>query len=216
MFKNKSHTTFLRFLSFIVISTLSYTSHVAAQAYNSTAGFGNQPKAKSRVIMAKLVPVEVNQLNAQERVIDQLARRHLGSQVRHNRTDLDMLQRMADRKIIKQSDSAKLQAMGVVMGKLLEKELGLVWMSYHDEVGYSRALCVVNTEHCLFPITMLSRRLEVGLTVNVKKIYADAVALIDPYIPDTNSYDGVKPDPTEKPQWIKDDEKKQPIKIRIQ
>lgn len=166
--------------------------------------------------IARLVPVEINQLNAQERVIDQLARRYLGTQVHRDQRDLDMLQRMIERKVIKQDESAKLQAMGVVLGNLLEKNLNLDWMSYEDEVGYSRALCVPGTKHCLFPITMLSRRLEVGLSVDVKKIYANAVSIIDPYIPDTHGYDGTKPDPEEKPEWIKDDDINPPIKIRIQ
>ncbi len=211
---NKQGSTRLLII-FSSLVALVFCGQAQSQNYQQNYG-GNDDRAKSRVKMAKLVPVEVNQLNAQERVIDQLARRHLGTQVRRNRSDLELLQRMADKNIIKKTDSARLQAMGVVMGKLLEKELNLVWMSYEDELGYSRALCVPNTEHCLFPITMLSRRLEVGLKVDVKKIYANAVALIDPYIPDTNAYDGVKPDPTEKPLWIKDEEKKPPIKIRIQ
>lgn len=180
--------------------------------------FSHFAVAQAKAKLTTLQVVEVNQLNAQEQVIDQLARRHLGLQVHRDKRDLDLLQRLADRKIIKTEETAKLQAMGVVLGKLLEKELKLKWMGYEDKVGYSRALCVPNTAHCLFPITMLSRRLEVGLQVNVKKIYANAIALIDPYIPDTNAYDGVKPDPTEKPLWIDDEDikRKEPIKIRIQ
>lgn len=174
--------------------------------------------AQGRAKIAKLQLVEVNQLNAQERVIDQLARRYLGAQVHRDQRDIDMLQRIADRKIVKQSETAKLQALGVVLGKLLEKELKLQWMSYEDEIGYSRALCVPNTQHCLFPITMLSRRMEVGLNVDVQKIYDNAVNIIDPYIPDTNAYDGIKPGPDDKPLWIDDDDinPNEPIKIRIQ
>jgi len=181
-----------------------------------TLAQGQKPVVK-RAKIARLVPVEVNQLKAQERVIDQLARRHLGTQIHHDMRDLDMLQGIIDGKVIGADESAKLQAMGVVLGNLLEKNLNLDWMSYEDEVGYSRALCVTGTQHCLFPITMLSRRLEVGLDVNVKNVYSNAVELIDPYIPDTNAYDGKKPDPEEKPLWIDEDDLKQPpIKIRIQ
>lgn len=193
----------LRWLAVLIVTGLSAVT--TAQA----------PSARPAKI-ARLVPVEVNQLNAQESVIDQLARRYLGTEVHRDQRDLDMLQRLADRKIIKQDETAKLQAMGVVLGKLLEQNLKLEWMSYEDEVGYSRALCVPGTRHCLFPVTMLSRRMEVGLNVDVKKIYNNAVSIIDPYIPDTNAYDGVKPDPEEKPAWIKDEDINPPIKIRIQ
>ncbi|MGH1471193.1 MAG: DUF3806 domain-containing protein [Cellvibrionaceae bacterium] len=155
-----------------------------------------------------------NELKRKSQSIENLGRRHFGQGLSGSTADIALLQRIADRKIIKKSDKETLQATGVALGNILENELKLDWVVYQDKYGRSRALCVPNTEHCLFPTTMLSRHLEIGATVDVFETYQKAVALIDPYIPDTNAYDGKKPDPTPKASWLKN-RKERPNTIPI-
>jgi len=138
-------------------------------------------------------------LNEKIRTVDDLGRRNFGIPVRNDKTDLQLLQRIADEKIIDPEDTEKLQALGAVLGKVLERELEVQWRIYDDQRGRSRALCIPDTQHCLFPLTMLSRRLELGLDVNVEKVYDNAVAALDPYLPDDNPYDGRKAPPA--PEW---------------
>ncbi|MCW8193993.1 DUF3806 domain-containing protein [Proteobacteria bacterium 005FR1] len=172
-------------------------------------------KAKQKV--SKLTWADENDLARKEETVERLGQRHFGQSLRHNTSDLELLQRIADHKLIKQNDVENLQALGVVLGNTLKDELGLEWKIYTDAKGRSRAVCVPDTEYCLFPMTMLSRRLEVGVPVDVDQVYADAVQAIDPYLPDQNAYDGVKPDPSDKPGWLKDRKTGQPpIRIRVQ
>ncbi len=124
-----------------------------------------------------------NHLRRQVDSIDELARSQLGAQVRNSKDDLQLLQRIVNRGLIGKDERLKLQAMGAVLGNLLVQELGLKWMVYEDEMGRSRAVCVEQTEHCLFPVTMLSRRMEVGIMVNVRDIYDNAAEIIAPYLP---------------------------------
>lgn len=128
----------------------------------------------------------------QRQRIDDVARSKLGTQVRGDKRDLETLQRIIHRGLFKKEQRLELQAMGVVLGDLLAKELGLSWHIYEDSVGRSRALCVQDTLDCLYPVTMLSRRIEVGLMPNVQEIYDYAVSTITPYIPKTDVY-GPKP-----------------------
>ena len=124
-----------------------------------------------------------NHLKAQREWIDDLARQRLGQRLRTDRTDLDTIQRIIDRSIIAEDDLVRLQALGVALGDLFADEYGLEWRIYLDQKGRSRATCVPKTEQCLFPITMLSRRVAVGLKPNVTDIYNEAAALIKPYLP---------------------------------
>ena len=55
--------------------------------------------------------------------------------------------------------------------------------------GRSRALCVKQTSSCLFPVTMLSRRMKVGTKPDVKKIYNEAILLMQKHLPKL-PYDG--------------------------
>lgn len=116
--------------------------------------------------------------------IDQLARTRLGTQVRGNLSDLDLLQTIVDRDVIDAKDTETLQALGAVMGRVLEADLpSLQWKVYIDRVGRSRALCITGTQHCLFPMTMLSRRMGTGLKPDVHKVYEGAIDLIEEHLP---------------------------------
>lgn len=124
-----------------------------------------------------------NYLERQIERIDQLSRTQLGTQLRRNLADLDVLQQIVDRGLINESDTEALQAMGAVMGDLMRADVpSLEWKIYRDNLGRSRALCAKNSQECLFPITMLSRRMEAGLKPDVRKVYEEALALMNPYV----------------------------------
>ena len=126
---------------------------------------------------------ERRQQSAQREWVSQLAKEKLGQSIRQNTDDLATLQRIIQQGLIEADESYRLQALGVVLGDLFVQELGLVWKIYEDEQGRSRAACAPNTDECLFPITMLSRRLEVGLKSDVAGIYHQAKELIQPHLP---------------------------------
>ena len=152
------------------------TTVIAAVA--TTASANNKPPQVDPVGW-----LDRNHLENQIERIDTLSRRHLGTPVRGNKSDLALLQRIVNRGLVQKDERLLLQAMGAVMGNVLQQELAMSWMVYEDSKGKSRALCVQGTEHCLFPITMLSRRMEVGLLPNVQEIYDYCVELMTPYLP---------------------------------
>lgn len=126
---------------------------------------------------------ERRQQDSQREWVDNLAKEKLGQKIRQTPDDLETLQRIVHRGLIKATDSYHLQALGVVLGDLFVQELGLEWKVFEDEKGRSRATCAPDTQECLFPITMLSRRMEVGLMPDVPAIYSEASELIQPYLP---------------------------------
>ncbi len=111
--------------------------------------------------------------------IDQLARRHLGRQFNgEKRNDLDILQKILDQQLIRPEQTQLLQAMGVILGDALKKEEKLSWIIYIDRYGRSRALAIPTQDEVIFPITMISRRAEVGNRVDVSTLYATAQAAV--------------------------------------
>lgn len=122
-------------------------------------------------------------MGAQVAGIEELVRSEFGGQLRASPADLDYLQRIINRGLLDRADTQRQQALGMVLGNVLAKETGMQWFVYKDEEGRSRALCVPQTEHCLFPVTMLSRRMAAGLYPDVKKIYGDALAAVQPVLP---------------------------------
>jgi len=91
-----------------------------------------------------------------EALANRLGRRVSGQVER----DLNTLQAILDRGLIGQDDRLSLQALGVIFGDLLADELDMRWVIYRDRAGRSRALQYRNESVYLFPVTMISRRVE--------------------------------------------------------
>jgi hypothetical protein len=123
------------------------------------------------VTLDSLSWIDRNYIDAQVERIDEIGRLEFGTPVRHNRDDIELLQRIIDKGVIARSDSQLQQALGAVLGNLMAKEFNLVWQVYEDKLGRSRALCIEGTRNCLFPMTMLSRRMATGLMPDVQQIY---------------------------------------------
>lgn len=79
---------------------------------------------------------------------------------------------------VKPTETVKLQALGVAFGDALAQQLGLTWVAIDDEYGCDAALIIENTSVKVFPLTSLSKRLEAGETVDVRKLFAEACATI--------------------------------------
>ncbi len=104
--------------------------------------------------------------------INDLAKQTYGSSFRHSAThDIELLQRMLDTKVVSASDRQLLQDMGIVLGEVFRREFNLNWVLYSDRLGQSRALRYDRSENFIFPITMISRRAETGLSVDVAALY---------------------------------------------
>ncbi|PIE39099.1 MAG: dihydrodipicolinate synthase [Gammaproteobacteria bacterium] len=128
----------------------------------------------------KLSYIDRQFLDSQRARINDLSQREFGQSFSGNKAlDLALLQRILDARLLKPSQTLELQAMGVIMGDLLADELHLEWVIYEDKKGRSRALKGDQSDSYLFPITMISRRAEVGNTTPVKDIYAKAVRAIE-------------------------------------
>lgn len=106
-----------------------------------------------------------------EGLANRLGRRLSGTPDR----DLDTLQRIIDNRWIDPEDAKSQQAMGIVFGDLLAKELSFDWVVYRDRAGRSRALQYRDQEIFIFPITMISRRLEARADISIKTLFYEQV-----------------------------------------
>lgn len=61
--------------------------------------------------------------------------------------------------------------MGVVLGDAFVLDMGFHWVVVEDEYGRDFALSYKDTSVIVFPITMISKRVERGETVDVFDLY---------------------------------------------
>jgi hypothetical protein len=111
-------------------------------------------------------------LDSNRQNIKDLMTRRLGIvTIKQDLGDLKQIQEVVDRKIIKNGDVEQWQALGVVFGDVLVAELDLNWVSYEDELGSSKALRWKKTENYVFPVTMLSKRVQYKEKVDVFALF---------------------------------------------
>lgn len=128
--------------------------------------------------------INENYLVLQRNRINEVLRDNYARTFRGTVADFRLLQRLIDEQVVPKTDTQTLQAMGVILGDLYVSQVdGLEWGVYEDELGRSHAVCAVNTKHCLFVTTMLSRRIEAGLKPDVKRVYQKGLDQIKPHLP---------------------------------
>ncbi|AKM10438.1 DUF3806 domain-containing protein [Croceicoccus naphthovorans] len=70
-------------------------------------------------------------------------------------------------------DTWKLQALGIAMGDALADELLLDWVTIEDEYGRVPALNWPGTSIVLYPVTMISQRIERGEEVDIDVMFEE-------------------------------------------
>ena len=133
-----------------------------------------------------LSPIDQQFMAAQRSDVETLANQ-LGQQLTGiPERDLATLQRILELGLIAPDDKLLLQALGVVLGDLFASELNMNWVVYRDRAGRTRALQYSGSEVFLFPVTMISRRWEVGHQRAVADIFDANVAATRAKLPGAN------------------------------
>jgi hypothetical protein len=138
---------------------------------------GSQAQQAARI--SDLSNVDLQFMAQQREILQDLARVNLGRQFNGNKeSDLDLLQTLLDKQLVRSDQVRELQAMGVIMGDHLAAEFDMHWVIYEDKVGRSRALRYRDSDNYLFPMTMIARRREAGNQTPVEEIYQKAADII--------------------------------------
>ena len=80
---------------------------------------------------------------------------------------------------IEKSETYKLQSLGITLGDIIVQDLNFVWIEVDDEYGNSPALQLSDTTLIIFPLTMISKRIESGEDVDIFDLYEGLKAKIN-------------------------------------
>lgn len=141
--------------------------------------------AQQEARISDLSRLDRQYMEQQRESLDDLASTNLGRRFSGNKqNDLEILQLLLDRHLVRADQTRELQAMGVIMGDLLAADLNMHWVIYEDAIGRTRALRYRQSQEYLFPITMIARRQEADNQTPVAVIYQKAYDIIDPLRPE--------------------------------
>ncbi len=92
---------------------------------------------------------------------------------------LGLLRALLEANKFKREQTYELQCMGVVFGDVFVQELGMEWIIVEDEHGRDPALRVPNTNIIIYPLTMISKRVEKGEAIDVFELFNGLADQID-------------------------------------
>ncbi len=81
--------------------------------------------------------------------------------------------------VFKPEQTYELQCLGIVLGDAFVQELGMEWVMVEDEYGRNPAVRLPKTSIILFPLTMISKRVERGEDVDVFRLFNGIAAQVD-------------------------------------
>lgn len=92
---------------------------------------------------------------------------------------LGLLRALIDANVFKPTQTYELQCMGIVLGDAFVQHLGLEWRAVEDEFGRDPCVQLRGTTIVLFPLTMISKRIERGEHVDVFDLFNKAASEIE-------------------------------------
>ncbi|OMH38211.1 DUF3806 domain-containing protein [Motiliproteus sp. MSK22-1] len=95
-----------------------------------------------------------------------------GSSFDGSLNDLDLIQQALDSGEIAATDTIDLQTLGVPFGQLfINYNPGFSWWMVDDNIGRAPCIRYRETDLLLYPLTLISKRIEDGEVVDVKQLF---------------------------------------------
>ena len=92
---------------------------------------------------------------------------------------LRLLDAILQNKWIAPDETLKLQCLGVTFGDALAQRLGLTWVAVEDDFGRDAALTLDGTSIRVFPLTLISKRIERREEVDVYGLFEQVCSMIE-------------------------------------
>lgn len=153
------------------------TSNQTAQAKNpQEVNVPKQPEQK----ISNLTPADEKRMEDQRAVI----KRFVGSEDSKRKYEtaagkLGTIRAILQGKFFKPDQTYELQCLGIVLGDALVQEMKMEWIMVEDEYGRDPAVRMPGTTIILFPLTMISKRIERGEQVDVFDLFNSSVDQIE-------------------------------------
>lgn len=91
---------------------------------------------------------------------------------------LGIIRAIIQQGIFKPNQKCELQSLGIVLGDAFVQELKMEWIMVEDDYGRDPALRLPGTSVIMYPLTMISKRIERGERVDVFELFNGVAARV--------------------------------------
>ena len=95
---------------------------------------------------------------------------------------LGTLRALLEANTFSSTQTYELQSMGIVFGDVFVQEMGFSWVIVEDQYGRDPAIKYKDTSIILYPLTMISKRIENGEAVDVFELFNGTAQSLDEII----------------------------------
>lgn len=142
---------------------------------------GSVMAAEQKVL--NLTSQDQERLKQQRAVVEKyLSKEDLETKYKTPAGKLGTLRALLEANVFKKSQTYELQSMGIVLGDAFVQEMGFHWVIVEDEYGRDPAIKYKETSIILYPLTMISKRIENGETVDIFKMFNGTAAKVEELI----------------------------------
>jgi len=112
-------------------------------------------------------------LRGQLAVVNRILEEHYksGPQLSQGLSDLELLQAILDDGVLQSTQTYELQCLGVALGEVFVRYLNMTWVMVEDVGIRIPALKHNETSLIIYPLTMISWRVEIGEDFDVHKLF---------------------------------------------
>ena len=113
---------------------------------------------------------------AEQHIFQLLKDRYGDVSLNHTEADLQLAQRLIDDKAVNRKQILELQCLGVLLGNVFAAQTSMQWAVVSNEFGTMLALHSPEIGFTLYPLTMISQRVEDNRKVNIPTLYHSFIA----------------------------------------
>lgn len=84
---------------------------------------------------------------------------------------LELLDTIIKSNWIEKNETYNLQSLGITLGDVFVQDLNFVWIEVKDEHGTDPALQLPDTTLIIYPMTMISKRIQAGEEIDIYELY---------------------------------------------
>jgi len=113
---------------------------------------------------------------AEKHILGVLRARYGDVRLDHTESDLGLAQKLVDDGAVSATQALELQCLGVVLGNVFVAQTTMKWAIVTNNYGTLLAIHDHGIGFTLYPLSMISKRIEDGRSVNIPLLYSGFVA----------------------------------------
>ena len=160
------------FIAFAILFSLANLANAGQYEYVTTIAEKIQsPPGTMQQTVTPLSDDDLQRLEAQRQIVKRYLSGASLEKFEKPAGKLATLRALLEASVFSADQTYELQCMGIVLGDVFVQEMGFHWVMVEDEFGRDPAIRYEDTSIILFPLTMISKRVESGEAVDVFELF---------------------------------------------